>query len=90
MLRVLLGADGAGFILSVLLVGAGFMLRLLPVVDDCGLYIIIGCCGAGCGTGDGCCGDTTAEAGCGTDYTAAELGEVGLDRSISLGCGNPL
>jgi hypothetical protein len=27
--------------------------------------------------------------GCGTDYTAKELPEVGLDSSISLGCGNP-
>jgi SAM-dependent methyltransferase len=38
----------------------------------------------------GCCGDASAEECCGTDYTAAELAEVGLDRSISLGCGNPM
>jgi SAM-dependent methyltransferase len=41
----------------------------------------------------GCC-DTdccsTEEASCGTDYTAEQLAEVGLDSSISLGCGNPL
>ncbi|SRR6266545_2700991 len=43
-----------------------------------------GCCG------DGCCGGASAEDGCGTDYTAAELAEVGLDGSISLGCGNPM
>jgi arsenite methyltransferase len=43
-----------------------------------------GCCGSGC------CGDASAEDGCGADYTAAELAEVGLDSSISLGCGNPM
>ncbi len=42
----------------------------------------------------GCCGgggsDASADAGCGGDYTATELAEVGLDGSISLGCGNPM
>src|SRR5262245_900924 len=42
-----------------------------------------GCCG-----GD-CCGPA-AEESCGTTYTAEELSQVGLDQSISLGCGNPL
>ena len=41
-----------------------------------------------CGTG--CCDDTSAESSCGTTYTAEELAQVGLDSSISLGCGNPL
>ncbi len=43
-----------------------------------------GCCGGGC------CDDTSTEAGCGDGYTAGELAEVGLDGSISLGCGNPM
>jgi arsenite methyltransferase len=34
----------------------------------------------------GCCGDGGC---CATDYAAGELAEVGLDGSISLGCGNP-
>ena len=42
----------------------------------------------GCGTN--CCDASAAEAGCGTAYTAEELAEVGLDSSVSLGCGNPL
>jgi arsenite methyltransferase len=43
------------------------------------------CCGSDC------CGETTAEAvACGTGYTAEQLAQVGLDSSISLGCGNPL
>src|SRR5499427_1665284 len=47
-----------------------------------------GCCGSDC------CGapaevDAEIEA-CGTAYTAEELAQVGLDSSISLGCGNPL
>ncbi len=41
-----------------------------------------------CGTD--CCDDTSAESSCGATYTAEELAEVGLDSSISLGCGNPL
>jgi SAM-dependent methyltransferase len=45
--------------------------------------------GGGC-CGDACCGDASAEAGCGADYTAAELADVGVERSLSLGCGNPL
>ena len=43
-----------------------------------------GCCDSGC------CGEASAEDGCGADYTAAELAEVGLDGSVSLGCGNPM
>ena len=42
-----------------------------------------GCCGSGC------C-DASAEDGCGTGYSAEELAEVGLDGSVSLGCGNPM
>jgi SAM-dependent methyltransferase len=44
-----------------------------------------GCCGSDC-----CGGQTTEEAACGTSYAAEELAQVGLDSSISLGCGNPL
>jgi SAM-dependent methyltransferase len=41
--------------------------------------------------GGDCCGETTTEAvACGTGYTAEQLAQVGLDSSISLGCGNPL
>jgi len=46
----------------------------------------------GCGGDGGCCG-TGIEAEmevCGTVYTVQELAEVGLDRSSSLGCGNPI
>jgi arsenite methyltransferase len=43
-----------------------------------------GCCGSDC------CGGSSAEDGCGTHYTAEQLAEVGLDRSVSLGCGNPM
>jgi arsenite methyltransferase len=42
-----------------------------------------GCCGSGC------CGGADDEA-CGASYTAEELAQVGLEPSISLGCGNPL
>ena len=45
--------------------------------------------GSGCCGGD-CCGPTAEGDSCGTDYTAEELAQVGLDASISLGCGNPL
>jgi arsenite methyltransferase len=47
-----------------------------------------GCCGGG-----DCCGpsDIDAEiAACGTAYSPHELAQVGVDSSISLGCGNPL
>jgi arsenite methyltransferase len=44
-----------------------------------------GCCG-----GDCCAGPAAGEAACGASYTAEELSQVGLDTSISLGCGNPL
>src|SRR5262245_9533990 len=44
-----------------------------------------GCCGS-----DSCTGPTMEENACGAGYTADELAEVGLDSSISLGCGNPL
>jgi arsenite methyltransferase len=43
-----------------------------------------GCCG------DDCCGPSAGEAACGTAYTPEELAQVGLESSISLGCGNPL
>ena len=43
-----------------------------------------GCCGSDC------CGPTTEAEGCGPSYTEQELAQVGLDPSISLGCGNPL
>jgi arsenite methyltransferase len=39
---------------------------------------------------DACCGPTGDGCGCGSDYRADELQQVGLDASISLGCGNPL
>src|SRR5579859_1606947 len=46
---------------------------------------VAGCCG------DDCCGGTPeAETACGAAYTPAELAEVGLEPSFSLGCGNPL
>lgn len=45
--------------------------------------------GQSCCDGD-CCEQTADETSCGSSYTAAELAEVGLDSSISLGCGNPL
>jgi arsenite methyltransferase len=45
--------------------------------------------GSGC-CGSDCCGQTAEEEACGTGYTAEELAQVGLDSSISLGCGNPL
>ena len=41
----------------------------------------------------GCCGSdccATDDPSCGTAYTPDELVQVGLDSSISLGCGNPL
>jgi arsenite methyltransferase len=41
-----------------------------------------GCCGGDPGAGDDSC--------CGTEYPVDELARVGLDTSISLGCGNPL
>ena len=47
---------------------------------------------SGCCSSD-CCGGPTIEEeieACGTSYTAEELARVGLDSSISLGCGNPL
>jgi len=46
-----------------------------------------GCCGSDCCGGSAV--DQEIEA-CGTSYTAEELAQVGLDTSISLGCGNPL
>jgi len=45
-----------------------------------------GCCGADC------CGGSAVDQeidACGTSYTDEELAQVGLDTSISLGCGNP-
>ena len=41
-----------------------------------------------CGTG--CCDDAAVESSCGATYTSEELAQLGLDSSISLGCGNPL
>src|SRR5215469_1142798 len=46
--------------------------------------------GSACCGGTDCCGPTAEEDACGADYTAEELAQVGLDSSISLGCGNPL
>ena len=43
-----------------------------------------GCCGSDC------CGPSAEDAACGPGYTPEELARVGLDSSISLGCGNPL
>lgn len=45
--------------------------------------------GPGCCGGD-CCTDASAESSCGAGYAAADLADVSLDGSISLGCGNPL
>ena len=46
------------------------------------------------GHGSGCCGSDCGPAAegesCGTDYAVEDLAQVGLDSSISLGCGNPL
>jgi arsenite methyltransferase len=39
---------------------------------------------------DTCCGPTSDGVSCGGEYKAEELQQVGLDTSISLGCGNPL
>jgi arsenite methyltransferase len=41
-----------------------------------------------CGTD--CCAPAAEGESCGTGYTAEELAQVGLDSSVSLGCGNPL
>jgi arsenite methyltransferase len=41
------------------------------------------CCGSDCG-------GPTGDQACGASYAADELGQVGLDSSISLGCGNSL
>lgn len=46
-----------------------------------------GCCGLEC------CGPAAGEAetiSCGQDYESSELIQLGMDSSISLGCGNPL
>jgi SAM-dependent methyltransferase len=37
----------------------------------------------------GCCQTDGSDCGCGGSYSAADLGEIGLSESISLGCGNP-
>jgi arsenite methyltransferase len=43
------------------------------------------------GYGSGCCaGPTAEEEACGASYPLEELAQIGLDSSISLGCGNPL
>ena len=40
--------------------------------------------------GPGCCDDSCCDAnGCGGGYAAEELASLGLDPSVSLGCGNP-
>jgi arsenite methyltransferase len=40
--------------------------------------------------GSGCCDDSCGESsGCGEGYAAEELASLGLDPSVSLGCGNP-
>jgi len=41
------------------------------------------CCGIGC------CDGAAAESSGGATYTSEELAQLGLDSSISLGCGNP-
>jgi SAM-dependent methyltransferase len=44
-----------------------------------------GCCGGG-----DCCGPAASGSGCGAEYEPEDLAQVGLDASVSLGCGNPL
>src|SRR6267143_6139000 len=39
--------------------------------------------------GAGCCQADGPDCGCSGSYSAAELKEIGLTESISLGCGNP-
>jgi len=40
--------------------------------------------------GSGCCDDSGCDSsGCGEGYAAEELASLGLDASVSLGCGNP-
>ena len=40
--------------------------------------------------GSGCCDESCCDAnGCGEGYAAEELASLGLDASVSLGCGNP-
>jgi arsenite methyltransferase len=40
-------------------------------------------------TGAGCCQADGPDCGCSGSYSAAELNEIGLTESVSLGCGNP-
>lgn len=44
--------------------------------------------GANC-CGDDCCDQGPDQAACGASYSADQFAEVGLDSSITLGCGNP-
>ncbi|MDR0360068.1 MAG: arsenite S-adenosylmethyltransferase, partial [bacterium] len=48
--------------------------------------------GSACCAGDCCAGSSVEDeiGTCGTGYTAGQLAEVGLDSTISLGCGNPM
>jgi arsenite methyltransferase len=43
---------------------------------------------AGCGPG--CCSPSEGGVNSGTNYSASETAEVGMDPRVSLGCGNPL
>ena len=39
---------------------------------------------------DDCCATAEETISCGLEYEAGELAQLGLDSSVSLGCGNPL
>src|SRR6195256_6187558 len=41
------------------------------------------------GANAGCCQADGPDCGCSGSYSAAELQEIGLSESVSLGCGNP-
>ncbi len=46
--------------------------------------------GEGACCGPECCGASDGGVNSGTNYSAAEAAEVGVDPRVSLGCGNPL
>ena len=46
--------------------------------------------GSGECCGPDCCGAADGGVSCATEYSAAEVAALGMDPSITLGCGNPL